>query len=398
LQPTTTLTPLPPTGPNGPLARFLAHPDTWWAALGQHLARIAHAVLPVAVTVAVALAALVALVVVVRVVARHRSTSTGQLVDVEVPPIVDPKGAASFWRNLHPVLTARHRLLAAPQSVAFEVTSSANGIGLRIWVPPSVSTHAVARAVSSAWPGSRCQIGPDRPPVLSGRTITCGELRLRSPSWLPLGVDHDADPLRTVLGALFAGQEADEGAVQVVVAPAGARATRSVRNSARSLHAGRPMALVPRLLAAWRTMPQKPPSPDPMRSADVRHVVQKASDLPTFEVALRYGFSSASSDRDTRRRLRSRAHELTASFGVYAGRNHLVARHPRGCRRRLEHREVARGQVLGLSEVAVLAHLPWDAAIPGLVHASAAMVGPPSGVLAERAGSQDFEEDDDALF
>jgi hypothetical protein len=46
----------------------------------------------------------------------------------------------------------------------------------------------------------------------------------------------------------------------------------------------------------------------------------------------------------------------------------------------------------------VLAHLPWDAAIPGLVHASAAMVAPPSGVLAERAGSQDFEEDDDALF
>ena len=249
MPPTTTLSPPSPTIPSGPLARFLAHPDTWWADLGHHLARVAHAVLPVAVTVAVALAVLVARVVVVRVVvgvvARHRSTSTGQLVNVEVPPTVDPKGAASFWRNLHPVLAARHHLLAAPHSVAFEVTSSAHGIGLRIWVPPGVSTHTVARAVSSAWPGSRCRIGPDRPPVLRGRTVTCGELRLVSPSWLPLGVDHDADPLRTVLGALFTGEESDEGAVQVVVAPAGARATRSVGNAARSLHTGRPMALYP---------------------------------------------------------------------------------------------------------------------------------------------------------
>ncbi|HUY23562.1 MAG TPA: hypothetical protein VMV22_14615 [Acidimicrobiales bacterium] len=398
MPPTTTLNPPPPTVRNGPLARFLAHPATWWADLGQHLARIAHAVLPVAATVAVVLAVLVALVVLVRVLARYRSTSTGQLVEVDVPPAVDPRGAVSFWRNLHPVLAARHHLLAAPHSVAFEVTSSANGIGLRIWVPPSLSAHAVARAVSSAWPGSRCRIEPNRPSVLRGRTVTCGELRLASPSWLPLRTDHDADPLRTILGALFTGDESDEGALQVVVAPAGARATRSIGRAARFLHTGRPMALVPRLLAAWQTTPQRPSSPDPMRSADVRHVVQKASDLPSFEIALRYGLSSASTDRHTRRRLRSRAHELTATFGVYAGRNHLIARHSRGCRRRLEHRAITYGQVLGLSEVAALAHLPWDAAIPGLVHASAAMVGPPSGVLAERAGSQNFEEDDDALF
>jgi hypothetical protein len=398
LPPTITLASPPPTIPNGPLSRFLAHPNTWCADLEHHLARIAHAVLPVAVTVAMAIAVFVALVVLVRVLARHRSTSTGQLVEVDVPPTVDLMGAASFWRNLHPVLAARHHLLAAPHSVAFEVTSSARGIGLRIWVPARVSTHVVTRAVSSAWPGSRCRISPDRLPVLRGRTVTCGELRLASPSWLPLRTDHDADPLRTILGALFTGQESDEGAMQVVVAPAGARATRSVRNAARLLHAGRPMALVPRLLSAWQTTPQRPPSPDPMRSADVRHVVQKASDLPCFEIALRYGLSSASTDRHTRRRLRSRAHELTATFGVYAGRNHLIARHPRGCRRRLDHRAIAHGQVLGLSEVAALAHLPWDAAIPGLVHASAAMVSPPSGVLAERAGSQNFEEDDDALF
>lgn len=395
---TATLTSPPPTIPNGPLARFLAHPDTGWAALGHHLARIAHAVLPIAATVAVVLAVLVALVVLVRVVTRHRSISAGQLVEVDVAPTVDPKGAASFWRNLHPVLAARRHLLAAPHSVAFEVTSSANGIGLRIWVPPSVSAHAVARAVSSAWPGSRWRIEPDRPPVLRGRTVTCGELRLAPPSWLPLGTDHDADPLRTILGALFTGEESDEGAVQVVVAPAGARATRSIGHAARFLHTGRPIALVPRLLAAWQTTPQRPPSSDPMRSADVRHVVQKASDLPSFEIALRYGLSSASTDRHTQRRLRSRAHELTATFGVYAGRNHLIARRSRWCRRRLEHRAIAHGQVLGLSEVAALAHLPWDAAIPGLVHASAATVSPPSGVLAERAGSQSFEEDDDALF
>ena len=100
--------------------------------------------------------------------------------------------------------------------------------------------------------------------------------------------------------------------------------------------------------------------------------------------------------RGARRHLRSRAHELTAAFGVYAGRNHLVAQHHSGARRRLERRVFGRGQVLGLSEVAALVHLPYDEMIPGLAHASAAAVAPPPGVLAGpwRQDSSGWEDDD----
>jgi len=152
--------------------------------------------------------------------------------------------------------------------------------------------------------------------------------------------------------------------------------------AARSLQTGRASALIPRLLATWRSAPARPAVPDPMRTADVRHAVHKASDLPAFEVAIRYGLSCAQPGRGARRHLRARAHELTAAFGVYAGRNHLAAAHRSGARRRLERSVFGSGQVLGLSEVAALAHLPYDEMIPGLAHASAAAVAPPPGVLA----------------
>lgn len=60
---------------------------------------------------------------------------------------------------------------------------------------------------------------------------------------------------------------------------------------------------------------------------------------------------------------------------------------------------MGRAQVLGLSEVAALAHLPSDEMVPGLAYAAAAAVAPPSGVLGAipkaRAASS---EDDDAGF
>jgi hypothetical protein len=134
-----------------------------------------------------------------------------------------------------------------------------------------------------------------------------------------------------------------------------------------------------------------------MRSADVRHAVAKASDLPTFEVAVRFGLSSSERGRHARRRLRARARELSAAFGVYAGRNHLVVRRQLGCRRRIERRVLGRGEVLRLSEVAALVHLPVDGQAPGLRQARAAAVAPPAEVLAAiQAARVASSEDDDA--
>ncbi|MDA8070469.1 MAG: hypothetical protein M0Z40_04670 [Actinomycetota bacterium] len=388
-----------PSIPHGPLAHFLAHPDAWWKDLGHHLAHFANQVLPIAVPAVIAVLALVTTWAVVRVLGRLRPPSGGQLVEVAMPAVVEAKGALAFWRNLHPVLAAKRHLLRPAGHVVFEMEGSGDGIGLRLWVSADISAHAVARAVSSAWPGAQCQVRDARRPKLAGPLVVCGELRLSAPAWLPLGTDHVIDPLRTVIGALGSWDCGQQGLVQVLVRPAAARSTRMLVRAARSLQTGRPTALVPRLLAAWRSAPAHPSTPDPMRTGDVRHAVHKASDLPAFEVAVRYGLSCAQSGRGARRHLRSRAHELTAAFGVYAGRNHLVAQHRSGARRRLERRVFGRAHVLGLSEVAGLAHLPYDEMIPGLAHASAAAVAPPPGVLAG-PWRQDSSgrEDDDAYF
>ncbi|MDA8275603.1 MAG: hypothetical protein M0029_09540 [Actinomycetota bacterium] len=373
-----------PSLPHGPLAHFLAHPDAWWKDLGHHLAHFASQVLPIAVPVVIAVLGVVAAWVVVRVLGRLRPPSGGQLVEVAMPAVVEAKGALAFWRNIHPVLAGKRHLLRPAGHVVFEVEGSGDGIGLRLWASAGISAHAVARAVSSAWPGAQCQVRDAHRPNLAGPLTSCGELRLAAPAWLPLGTDHVVDPLRTVIGALGSWDGDEQGLVQVqvLVRPAAARSTRMLVRAARSLQTGRPTALVPRMLAAWRSAPARPVIPDPMRAADVRHAVHKASDLPAFEVAIRYGLSCAQSGRGARRHLRARAHELTAAFGVYAGRNHLAAAHPSGARRRLERRVFGRGQVLGLSEVAALGHLPYDEMIPGLAHATAAAVAPPPGVLA----------------
>lgn len=395
MPPTTTTTPTPPPSvPNGPLAHFLAHPDAWWADLGHDLAQVGKAVLPAAIAVLAGLVALVIAWAFFRTVARLRPPAGGQLVEVSMPASVEPKGALAFWRNLHPVLAGGGRLLHPPRHVAFEIGASEDGIRLRLWAPVGVAAPAVARAVGSAWPGAQCQVRSASAALPSGPFVSCRELRLAAPAWLPLGTDHGVDPLRAVLGALYVDAVGEHAVVQVLARPASNRRAAVIGRAARSLPTGRPIALVPRLLAAWRTTPPAPMRPDPMRSADARHALDKAIDLPAFEVVVRLGVSAHDSGRAARRRLRARAHELTAAFGVYAGRNHLVPRRRFGCRRHLERRVMGLGQVLGLSELAALAHLPSDEMLPGLEYADAGQVAPPPGVISgpwQRA----IEEDDD---
>ncbi|MGH9171195.1 MAG: hypothetical protein ACRD0Z_10050 [Acidimicrobiales bacterium] len=384
----------PPSVPNGPLAHFLAHPNAWWVDLGHHLANLLEAVLPAAVVVIAFLLALMVGWVLLRAVGRLRPPAAGQLVEVSMPAGVEPKGAFAFWRNIHPVLAGGSHLLRPPRHVAFEIEASDAGIRMRLWTPAGVPAPAIARAVGSAWPGAQCHVREASRSILSGALVSCGELRLAAPAWLPLGTAHDVDPLRTVLGALYADEVGEHAAVQVLARPVRGRRAAVIGRAARSLPTGRPIALVPRLLAAWRTTPPVPVRPDPMRSADARHALDKATDLPAFEVAVRYGVSAHASGRAARRRLRARSHELTAAFGVYAGRNHFVAPHRVGCRRHLEQRMMRRSQVLGLSELAALAHLPYDEMVPGLAYAAAAAVAPPPGV-ASGPWQRPVERDDD---
>jgi hypothetical protein len=387
----------PASGPAGsPLGRYLLHPGQETATFFHHVLHAVAVFGHVAVPIAGGVGALLVAWKVLQALGWLRAPTSGHLVEVELPPVVDPKRSAVFWRNVHAVLAGRRRLASPPPHVAFEIEGSPAGVRLRFWVAACVSAMAVARAIGSAWPGARCHVHDATSPVMCGRLSLSGELRLAGPSWRSLSTEHASDPLRTVIGALEAEREGEHAVVQILARPATSRQTRAVTRTVRSLHTGKPAALVPRLLAAWRTTSPPPLRPDPFRAASVRHGVDKVTDLPAFEVCVRYGVASGSGERGRRRRLSARASELTAAFGVYAADTHFVARRRPGCRRRLERRTLRRGQVVGLSELAALVHLPSDELVPGLSYAGAAAVAPPPG-LASRAWDETSEDDDDWL-
>lgn len=391
---------MPPTTTNpanSPLGRYLLHPAQETSDFLHHVLHVLDDVGHIVLPMVVGIAALLIAAKVVQALIRRHAPAVGQVVEVKLPASVEPKGAPAFWRNLHPVFAGRSRLLHPPRHVAFEIEASDEGIRLRLWTPARVAAPAVARAVSSAWPGAQCRVRSASAPLPSGPFVSCRELRLAAPAWRPLGTDHGVDPLRAVLGALYVDAVGEHAVVQVLARPASNRRAAVIGRAARSLPTGRPIALVPRLLAAWRTTPPTPMRPDPMRSADARHALDKAIDLPAFEVVVRFGVSAHGSGRGARRRLRARAHELTAAFGVYFGRNHLVPRRRFGCRRHLERRVMWRGQVLCLSELAALAHLPHDEMVPGLPYAAAAAVAPPPGVVSGNWQRAIEEDDDDWL-
>lgn len=373
------------------MGRYLLHPGQETSHFVHHvlrvLAQVGHDVLPVVIGVAAAVAAWK----MARVAIRFRRPGAAHLVEVRLSASLDPKGSLALWRTLYSVLSTRRGWLAPAPHVAFEMEGSYSGISLRFWVPAEASPLAVVRAVESACPGSQCEIGPATSPVLSGKARVGGEMRLAHPAWRSICTDHAGDPLRTVIGALAMGGDGEHAVVQVLVRPAGSRQLRSLAGAVRRLHSGKPTTLVPRLIAAWRTTPVAAARPDPFRAVEVHHAVDKLSDLPLFDVSIRFGLCS---DVERRRRLRSHARQVGAAFGVYARDNHFVCRRPLGWRWRLERRLFGHGQLLGLSEVAALAHLPYGEAIPGLVYASATPVAPPPGVLTGPA-SERFNEDGD---
>ena len=100
---------------------------------------------------------------------------------------------------------------------------------------------------------------------------------------------------------------------------------------------------------------------------------------PCWEVQVRYGV--AGPDRPDRQgRLRARAHALAAAFAVHSGRNRLGRHRLHRPARTLAARPLHRGDLLSTGELASLAHLPADPAVPGLARAGARPVPPPPGL------------------
>jgi hypothetical protein len=353
--------------PHGLLPRLLENPSREWHQLSHRLLGILDSPalwLPVAAGVLVT-----AGVITLRVMRLRELARGGLLIRLLAPPTVDPAGALTFWNNLIPLLRpAWKRSLFGQPHLTFEISADSSGLSFAIWVSDAVPPDMVERAVEAAWPGARTTTTPAGPPIPSGAAVTGGRLRLARPDALPLKIDHPADPLRPLLGALSGIEENQSACIQLLARPVTGRRLVRLRNATK------------RRRAVSQTAPGKPaPAPDPFRASELAGMVTKAAS-PAYAVKLRYATATLtpSSDRVTAKRetavRRGQAHAIASAFASYTGLNGLVRRPLRKPSTQLAGRRLGRGQLLSVAEVAAVAHLPLDATVPGLSRAGARSV------------------------
>jgi hypothetical protein len=381
-----TLAPPPPPPPlHGPVVRFLSDPGAWLHGVEHGLLHAAALAARLAPVVGVAAVALGILVLLARRVIRAQG-GDGAFVELLVPADVDPAGAAAFWRRVHAVAARRRR---GRGWVAFELAGSPAGVRIGIWAPRGTSPQGISAAAAASWPGTIAVVGP-APEALGAGRMAGGSLRLAGAEWLALSAD--GEPLRGVLGALGECGEGESGVVQVWARPARRRRLSRARRGVLAARTGRSTSALARLcdLVDSRNAPKASVAVDPVRAAEVRVGVAKLADAPAWEVTVRYGVAGPAASRSERARLRARAWALADSFGVYGGANHFRPVRLARAGRIPTERRAGRGQLMGTSELAALAHLPAER-IGGLSEAGAAPVSPPPGAFGDG-------EDGDALF
>ena len=375
----------PPDPPAHPIGRWLLDPAGPFRHVLSHAAAVGdwagRHTIPLGV-------ATVAAVTASQFLARHRRvrlTRGGRRVEVLAPPEVDPAGAAALWDHLHDLLRPRWRRFAVGQPhLVFEYVWSVDGLLIGVWVPGAVPPHLVEHAIEAAWPGARTTVVQPAPaPLPPGGHALGGEMRLARAGWYPLRTEHDADPLRALLGSVGDLRDGERAAVQVLARPATGRAVARCRRAAREVRAGRASTSpVNRLLDLVTPGPAAPPRApvDPTVNPDVQAILGKADGV-LWSGVVRYAVTTDTDSRTARRALRGRAHAIASAFALHAtGRNHLARhrlRHPKAV---LASRLLGRGSLLSTAELAALAHLPTDTAVVGLARAGARSVPPPPAV------------------
>jgi hypothetical protein len=400
------------------LARFLRDPwsalhviltdlRTWLIAWGPEIG-------PVAVI------AVVGLVVAARwwrARRQRRLTRDARVVTVLAPPTVDPAGAEAVWANLVGLLRpAWKRLLFGQPHLAFEYVFSHHGVHLQMWVPGAIPPGIVERAIEAAWPGAHTRTRPATAPIpTTGRerepvVAVGGELRLARSEALPIRSDfpRGVDPVRALLGAPVGLGPRERAVVQVLARPVAGHRVRSARRAARRLHTGHSPRLVGRVLDTVQGVlapgPSRPRRPSGTTASAPAGTVDRQTSLEyaaqdrvittkqrghQYETRIRYAVAAvldpdATSGQQAavREVLRGRAHAVASAFAPFAEHNSYA-------RRRLRHplpvvaaRHLARGDLLSVPELAVLAHLPTDEKAPGVQRAGAQALPPPPGVPA----------------
>lgn len=325
-------------------------------------------------------------------------------VTIMAPPTVDPAGALAVWSNLVGLLRpAWKRLIFGQPHLAFEYYFDRDGVQIRLWAPGIVPPGLIERAIEAAWPGARTRTAPADPPLPiepSGERqvlVTGGVLRLARSEALPIRTDFAADPLRALLGAPAGLGTDDRACVQVLARPATGRRVARARRSARQLHAGRSHHRIGRVLDVLTLRPASQPSAQPQLdrhtalayAAQDRAIVAKDRGSH-YDTVIRYAvathFPRSAARKEYRRaaeRIRGRAHAIASAFSTFTEHSYYRRLRLRQPLTVLAHRRFRRGDLLSVLELAAIAHLPTDEAIPGVARAGARAVPPPPATPTE---------------
>nr|WP_245722707.1 ATP-binding protein [Micromonospora matsumotoense] len=338
---------------------------------------------------------------------RHRHHARGaRLVTIAPPPEVDPHSAGALWANLAGVLTPsrRRRLLCGAPRVVWQYTWSGRQLLISIWVPGTVPAGAVEAAVRAAWPSSATTTDTNPPPPipLHAHPATGGHLLPVFAEWLPLATDHDADPLRALMSAGAQLKAGEYACVQILARPATPRRAARARRSAGRLRSGTTAvpAINPAAPLLWLLDAFLPGSGgggratlsavrrDPTVERDVRAILDKTAH-PLWQTGIRYAVATTNRrpGADSGGRLRGIADTLASAFAIHTGRNRLThrARMPAPVAV-LAARRLGPGFLTSAPELAALAALPQDLAVPGLDRARAASMPAPVAVPAGGRG------------
>jgi len=321
---------------------------------------------------------------------------------VIAPPEVEAAGAAQFWATVYGTLhrTRWRRLLYGTPHLAYEYRWAGRELTITVWVPGTVAARAVAAAARAAWPAATVTISDaPTPPIPDTATLSVGGALLPAgPEAYPLRAEHDSDPLRQIIAAGTGLRHHEHACVQILARPAAPgrlarlrRAPVQMRdpNASRRLDPAAPLRwILDALTPGPAPRPGHPDTgrrTDPARERDVQAAIDKVAAGPHWETSIRYAVATASprgEDSDTlTTRLSGLAGGLAASHAVYTATNRLRRVRLGDPVRVLAARRLRHGFVLSTPELAALAGLPTDLAVPGLARARAKAAPAPIQIL-----------------